>query len=360
MPKIKNEKGGILKGILIFLFVFILAAVTVVGIYTHSCLKPVGNGENSVVVTIEEGASFDEVLNELQEFKLIKSAKVAKLYARFKSVNYYAGNYTMDDGMSLDEIFAYLSDASHAHAQAVTVTIPEGKWAKEIAQILSENFPYSKDEIIQTWNDSQYLEELCKDYDFLNFNDINNDQYRIKLEGYLFPETYSFAENSSIDTITRTLLNQFDLMYQEYKNDFEQSNLSIHQIVTLASIVQFESGYEKDMKTIASVFYNRLNADMKMGSSVTVCYALYDDFTDPKDCEVQFDIDSPYNTYLYEGLPIGPILNAGKAAFEATLHPDTTDYYYFLADIYGDGTVYYSKTAEEHYQKQVELGLVYE
>lgn len=359
MPKNNTKKGGVLKGILIFLLLLIIGVAIALGLYTRSCLQPIGDGSNTVVVTVQEGSSFDDVLNELKEFHLIKSKEFAKLYAKVKDVNYYAGNYTLNDGMSLSEIFAYLSDANNAHADAVTVTIPEGKWAKEIADILAENFPYSKEEIINTWNDPEYLQTLCQDYDFLNFDDINNDQYRVKLEGYLFPETYSLATNSSIDTITRTLLNQFDLMYQKYKQDFEKSNLSTHQLVTFASIIQFESGYEKDMKTIASVFYNRLEAGMKMGSSVTVCYALYDDFNDPKDCETEYNIESPYNTYINTGLPIGPILNAGEAAFDAVLHPDTTDYYYFLADIYGDGTVYYSKTEEEHYNKQVQLGLVY-
>lgn len=359
MRKIRNNRGGAVAIILTILLLLIIAAVGVVGLYARSCLKPTGDGTVTAVITIEEGQTFDDVLDQLENDHLIKSKDVAKIYAKFNDVSYYAGNYTMNDGMDLDEIFAYLSDPSNAHADAIIVTIPEGKWAKEIADILSHSFNYAPEEFLSAWNDPSYLQTLCNDYEFLNFDDINNDQYRVKLEGYLFPETYSMDVNSSVDTITRTLLNQFNKMYQEYKTDFNKSDLSIHQIVTFASIVQFESGYEQDMPTIASVFYNRLEAGMNMGSSVTVCYALYDDFNDPKDCEIQTDIDSPYNTYLYTGLPIGPILNAGKAAFDAVLHPAQTNYYFFLADIYGDGTVYYSETEDEHYQKQVDLGLVY-
>lgn len=359
MRKIRGNRGGAVAIILTILLLLILAAVAVVGYFGYSCLKPVGNGSMTAVVTVEEGETFDDVLAQLEEARLIKNADVAKLYAKTKDVSYFAGNYTMNDGMSLDEIFEYLSDPSNAHADSVIVTIPEGTWAKEIATILAGTFDFEAHEFIDAWNDASYLETLCNDYEFLNFNDINNPAYRVKLEGYLFPETYSMDATSSIDVITRTLLNQFDKMYQDHKKEFESSKYSTHQIVTLASIVQFESGYEKDMSTIASVFYNRLNAGMKMGSSVTVCYALYDDFKDPKDCEIEFEVDSPYNTYVHEGLPIGPILNAGEAAFVATLNPAQTNYYYFLADIYGDGTVYYSETADEHYNKQVELGLVY-
>ena len=112
------------------------------------------------------------------------------------------------------------------------------------------------------------------------------------------------------------------------------------------------------MKKIAGVFYNRLNEGMKLDSSVTVCYALYDEYEDPTDCEVKTDVDSPYNTYLHSGLPIGPILNPGEQAIKAVLHPTKTDDLYFLADINGDGKVYYSKTLEEHEAKMKELGLV--
>lgn len=100
-------------------------------------------------------------------------------------------------------------------------------------------------------------------------------------------------------------------MYKENKKAFDKSDLSIHQIISLASVVQFEASEPSDMAKIAGVFYNRLDQGMKLQSSVTVCYALYDDFNDPKDCETNPEVDSPYNTYLHEGLPIGPILNPG-------------------------------------------------
>ena len=131
----------------------------------------------------------------------------------------------------------------------------------------------------------------------------------------------------------------------------------MQQILTLASIVQFESATKSDMKKIAGVFYNRLDDNMKLQSSVTVCYALYDDFKDAQDCEVNTDVDSPYNTYEHKGLPIGPILNPGEDAIDAVLHPTKSDYLYFVADINGDGKVYYSKTLEEHEKKMEELGL---
>lgn len=351
----RKKKGKI---VLIFVLILLIALVLSSLFYIFKNTSACGDGKKQEVLVIEEGESFDQVLQNLEELNLIHSKEFASLYVKFKSnIQYYAGNYTLNDGMNLNEILNFLNDSSNATKEIVTITIPEGKWAKEIAEILSQQLDYSKEEIIAYWNDETNLKEWCNTYEFLNFDDINQSVYKIKLEGYLFPETYSIEKDATLDTITRTLLNQFDVMYQEYKDDFKNSDYSIHQMVTLASVVQFESGYAKDMPTIAGVFYNRLNNGMKMQSSVTVCYALYDEFNDPKDCEVQTDIDSPYNTYLYDGLPAGPILNAGKDAFYAVLNPEENDYFYFAADIHGDGKVYYSKTYEEHLQICEELNL---
>ncbi|MGM9912583.1 endolytic transglycosylase MltG [Floccifex sp.] len=356
MSKNKGKKKIGLIGLLIVLLVIVVT-------FFVFCLKNAsacGDGSKQETLIVHEGESFNDVLSDLEKMELIHSQRFAKIFSKTKGdVSYYAGQYQLNDGMNLQEIFAYLSNPSNAKVDSVTITIPEGKWAKEIAEIIAQNFDYTKDDIISYWNDENTLRTLCDQYEFLNFDEINKAEYKIKLEGYLYPETYSIPTEASLEEITKILLNQFDCMYQEYKDDFNNSSYSVHQIVTLASVVQFESGYASDMPTIASVFYNRLNSDMMLQSSVTVCYALYDDFNDPQDCEVQTDIDSPYNTYLYSGLPVGPILNPGKEAFDAVLHPAQTDYYYFAADIHGDGKVYYSRTYDEHMQicEQLNLGL---
>ena len=118
--------------------------------------------------------------------------------------------------------------------------------------------------------------------------------------------------------------------------------------MTFASVVQFESGKADEMPIIASVFHNRFETGMRMESSVTVCYALYDKFNDFMDCESNPKIDSPYNTYLNAGLPIGPVNNPGIDALNSVLHPAKTDYFYFIADVYGDSKLIPAKTYEEH------------
>ena len=139
------------------------------------------------------------------------------------------------------------------------------------------------------------------------------------------------------------------MVYNEFADQFAQSQLSVHQLFTLASIVQYEAAKPSDMQLVAGVFYNRLAAGMKLQSSVTVCYAIdMEKDDDWMACEVNPDFDSPYNTYRVEGLPPGPILNPGRDAIQAVLQPQASDYLYFMADVKGDGTVYYAKTYAEH------------
>jgi UPF0755 protein len=196
------------------------------------------------------------------------------------------------------------------------------------------------------WNNDVFLDEMIAKYEFLS-EDILNPKTRIRLEGYLFPNTYEFFVSTNPRDVTIKLLDQTKKIYDKYKAQFEASDLSVHEVFILASIVQFEASKPEDMKKVASVFFNRLEIDMALQSSVTVCYSLYE-YDSWRDCETNSNFDSPYNTYKYRGLPVGPIMNPGEDAIVAVLDPADTDYYYFMADVYGDGTVYYAKTYAEH------------
>ena len=354
-----NKKRRFRRILLLIVLAIVLCVGIIFGFYTMN-LKPVGDGENKVDFEISEGATFDQVMDSLEKNDLIRSATVAKVYTKLNHVNtYYAGDFELNDAMSCQEIFDYLGNPKNAKKDQVTLTVTEGKWAKEIAESLAKKFPeYKASDFEDKWNDISYIKKLAKDYTFLDTKTLNNKNYKIKLEGYLFPDTYSFNEDATIDEITRTFLNRFQEVYDTYETEIDNSDYSLQEILSLASVVQYESATTSDMKEIAGVFYNRLDDGMKLDSSVTVCYALYDQMNSAQDCEVETDIDSPYNTYLHSGIPIGPILNPGEDAIKAVLNPTKSDYYYFLADINGDGKVYYSKTLEEHEAKMKELGLV--
>lgn len=341
------------------LFLLIVCLIVSPFLYYFNSLRPVGDGAEKVSFKIEDGQTYDQVLENLESKHLIKSATMAKIYSRFRTnATYYAGNFTLNDGMSTGEVLNYIGNVKNSLKNQIKITIPEGTWAKEAAASIAAKYDYSTKEILSKWNDIKYIKKLAKDYKFLDPKVLNNSDYKVKLEGYLFPDTYAFDSDATIDEITRTFLDRFEKVYEKYESQIKKSNYSLQEILSLASVVQFESATTRDMRKIAGVFYNRLDKDMKLESSVTVCYALYDDFEDPKDCEVNTDEESPYNTYLHKGIPIGPILNPGETAIQAALNPIKSDDLYFVADVNGDGTVYYSKTYEDHQKKMEELGLV--
>lgn len=350
MKKLKEQIMSMKRIYLVLagaVIVLLIACITIVLLYQNA-LRPVSSKSKEVQFEIKEAETMDSVLTRLEEEGIIKSAAFAKWYVKFHDAGHIkAGTFVLDTSWDTAEVLAYLNDANAALAKQATITLPEGIWAKEIAAKISEETSVSKEELLALWNDETFLKKMIEQYDFLD-ESILNDAYRVKLEGYLYPETYSFLKESSAEEITVRLLDEFDKIYQEYRKDFEKSSLSTHEIVILASMIQFEASKAEDMYLVSGVFYNRLGIDMPLQSSVTVCYALYDDFAHASDCETNADIDSPYNTYQHNGLPIGPILNPGKVAIDAALHPQESDYLYFIADIYGDGTLYYAKTFEEH------------
>jgi len=341
---IRNRK--LLIGAIVTAFVLIVFLGSF--LFYQFSLRPVASESELVTFEVMEGDSSSSVITRLDEQGIIQNATMAKIYARFQCLHEVkAGSFQLDKSWSTREILRYLNDANHANAHQVTITFREGIWAKDIAAALEEKLDVSADELIALWNDETYLKTLIDKYEFLS-DDILNDQVRVALEGYLYPETYAFELDATKEEITETFLNQFEKVYETYKDDLSSSNVSMHDIITMASMVQYEASTTEDMGLVSGVFYNRLAINMHLGSSVTICYALYDEYKTAEDCELNANIDSPYNTYLYAGLPVGPILNPGKDAIMAALHPTENDYYYFMADIYGDGTVYYARTQEEH------------
>ncbi len=346
----KKKKRKIRFDRIILLLVFVCALISgVVFLKYSNAQKAVSSTSEEITFTVESGSSSKSVINKLQEEGIIRDSTFGYLYAKNNHLtDIKAGDYTLDKSWTLNEILTKLNDASSAIAYDATVTIVEGDWAKHIADKIAGVTSVTSDELIALWNNEEYLRSIMNDYPFLT-EDIFNENIRIKLEGYLAPNTYNFFQETTAEEVTKKILDESLSIYQKYENEIKKSSLSIHELYTLASIVQYESGNIDDMKKIAEVFYNRMEIGMPLQSSVTVCYALdinkSDDWTA---CEVNPNYDSLYNTYKYQGLPPGPIQNPGEDALEAVLNPDQNNYLYFMADVYGDGTVYYAETYEEH------------
>lgn len=351
----KKHKGFIIGLALVLILVFVALGGI---IFYQSELKAPGSSQENTAVVVEEGESLDALIKDLKDKGLIRSELAAKIYNVLHKSERYAGIFELTNSMSVPEIFETIGNPANAQLDYATVMIPEGTWAKDTAKILSDALPNLKyEELLALWNDSAYIQQLAQDYPFLDPAILDNSQYFVKLEGYLFPQTYFIDFNMNADQVTRMLLDQFEKVYEKYKADIDASGYTVQQIVTLASIIQFESGIASEMPDISGVLHNRLNQGMPLQSSVTVCYALYDQFTSPQQCETEYDIDSPYNTYIHSGLPIGPILNPGEAAIAAAVHPADNDYLFFVSDIHGDGKTYFATTYEEHMQNVERFGL---
>lgn len=317
-------------------------------LYYQVSLQPTSSKSEMVDFEVVEGDSASAVIERLADESIIKNATAAKLYARFNGLtDIKAGHFQLDRSWDTGELLSYMNESKNASGKQIRITVIEGMWAKDIAAEVEKKLGIQAADLLKLWNDETYLRSLIDRYEFLD-DSILNDQTRVRLEGYLYPETYSFEADATKEEVTETFLNQFANVYHNLKADIAKDGRSVHDIITLASLVQYEAKTAADMGMIAQVFENRLAIDMKLQSSVTICYALYEEYKNAMDCEVNSDIDSPYNTYLHNGLPIGPILNPGEDAIKAVLHPTDNDYLYFMADIYGDGKVYYAKTLEEH------------
>lgn len=338
-----------IRNLLITLVILIILIIAGGSFYINSALKSMGDYSEKVIFEVRNNASIRTVLSDLKDSGLIGDDNLSYYYIRFfKDVDFKAGTYELDKTMDFNSIVDYISDSRNAIIDAVKITFTEGEWLKHYALKIEEYTNVSYDDIMNYWNDIEILRELIDKYPFLS-DDILNSDIRYPLEGYLFPNTYEFYRETTPEEITTKLLDETLKIYNRHEDLFKKSEMSTHEIFTLASIVQYEAAKAEDMHDIAGVFYNRMAISMPLQSSVTICYAMdIDKDTDWRQCEYNPDYDSPYNTYTHYGLTPGPILNPGESAIVSVLEPSNHDYYYFMADVCGDGKVYYSKTYEEH------------
>ena len=347
MKALKSKLGTFL----LILLVLLLGAGGFAYKMYSDAQKPVQTESEVVVFRAERGCYAKCTLERLEEQGLIRNATLGYLYAKQNNLTEICfGDYELNKNMGLQKILTELNDPTAALSDQVLVTITEGKWASEIAALLEEQVGTSAQELLDLWNDTTYVESLMVDYPFIR-EEVLNEDLRVKLEGYLHPDTYYFKPNSSADTITRKLLDETLKVYEKYREGFAESDFNIHEVFTLASIVQYESGYDADNAGIAGVFINRLNDPYfdsiggYLQSNVTAQYAWNSRDVDPE-LDVNKQIVSLYNTYAYPGLPIGPVCNMGEACIKAVLYPEQHDYFYFLAD--KTGQVHYAHDYTEH------------
>lgn len=353
-----NEAKTIRKIVFIVFIIILLALSGIIGggyLYIKSALEPVDpTNKEPIEVTIPIGSSPSAISRILEENNIVKNAKVFRYYTKFKNESgFQAGEYTLNQSMNFDEIIKSLKSGILMGDPTFKLVIPEGKQLEEIATIIAEQTEYTQEEIMNTVDDPEYVKDLISRYPNILTEEILNKDIKHPLEGYLFPATYPFYEKKpSIEMIVETMLEQSEKILVQYVGLFEGNKYidSTHKLLTFASLIEEEATAQTDREKISSVFYNRLDAGMKLQTDPTVLYALgehkkrvlYD----------HLDEDSPYNTYMVKGLTPGPIANAGESSLSAALNPAETDFLYFLAAPTGE--VYYSRTLDEHNAKKAQ------
>ena len=339
------------RNIAIALLIFFTAIVLFLGLYYNINMAKVSEDSTLKEITIEEG-SIDSIANTLKENNLIKNITIFKVYLRLTNkTNLKAGIYNFSENMGVKKIVTLLEKGSNINPDEITITFKEGINIRTVAKLIANNTDNTFDDIINKIKDTSYINSLIDEYWFLT-EDIKNENIYYPLEGYLYPNTYRFnSREVSIEDVFKKMLDETDRKLSKYRNALEGDNLSIHQLITLASIVELEGAKADDRKAVAGVFYNRLNSTSypTLGSDATTYYASkIDDWSYSLTSKELNDCTNMYNTRCSSntGLPIGPICNPSIESIEATINPESHEYYFFVADC--QGKVYLTKNSIEH------------
>lgn len=347
------------KSTKIILIVIIVAILIVIGtgigffIWYNKSLEPMNKtaslGQNLIRVEIQGKMGAGSIAELLEKENIIKSAKAMKIYCKVNNINILqAGKYDFDTAEDLPTIVEHMVNGDFA-SDEIKITFIEGKNMRWFAKTIAEKTINTEDDVFELLEDEEYIDSLIEKYWFLT-DDIKNEDIYYPLEGYLLPDTYVFENDEvSVKTIFNVILNYTEKYLEKYKEAFEESDLTIHEIMTLASITELEGKSLEDREEIIGVFFNRLNEGMSLGSDVTTYYAFKVDMGDRDLTAKELNTENPYNTRGPEmsgKLPVGPICNPSKSAIEAVFNYKETDAFYFVAD--KNGKVYFTKTNEEH------------
>ncbi|WP_232695521.1 endolytic transglycosylase MltG [Brevibacillus daliensis] len=338
----KRRSGILLKGLIGFLLL-ILVVGGVGTYYVYQQLKPVTLA-GEIEVEIPSGSSLSSIANKLEEKGVIKNATVFSYYVRYEGTGatLKAGTYQFSGSPTVSSLIDTLSKGSKA--EVVRFTIPEGWNVTQIAQGLAEKGLIDREKFLKEVNEGDFSQ-----FDFVSAIPKKEGR-KYRLEGYLFPETYEVKKGADEHEIILTMLRQFEKEWKpEWNEELKKRNMTPDDAVNLASIVEREVVNDKERPTVAGIFYNRIRDNWKLQSCATVQFVLgkQRDVITFKDLEVE----SPYNTYIHEGLPPGPIASPGRASLDAVAKPEQNDYFFFVTKKDGTQEHYFSKTFAEHASK---------
>lgn len=332
--------------ILKYLFVLIIVIALIGGGWYISLTRSFDAGiipGEDVFFSIEEGSTLTKVAHSLEDNGIIAKASSLLWLARLEGEKaVLAADYQFPPEFTLRDLYRAITEGEALSLES-QVTLIEGLNTEEIAGVFEKKgLVSSADEFVAAVTSN--LDAFKKEFDFLATIPVSGS-----LEGYLFPDTYRFFDDATSEDIMRRMLNNLDnKLNDKMRSAIEKSGRTIHEVMTLASIIEKEVPEPEDMKTIAGIFVNRLDIGMALQADSTINYLT----KSGRDRSTQEDleIDSLYNTYKYPGLTPGPISNPGLNAIKAAIYPDDTDYLYFLTD--KAGKVYYAESFAEHQENR--------
>ena len=359
-----KKKKSHLKAFFISLLIF-LALISAGGYfgyqYVQSSLQPVdADSKQYVTVQIPEGSNVQEIGKTLEDAGLIKHGLVFSLYAKYKNyADLKSGYYNLQKSMSTEDIIHELQKGGTAEAQEpvlATLTIPEGYTIDQMAQAVGQlqgdfKEPLTADAFLAKVQDENFIsQEVAKYPSLLESLPTKESGARYRLEGFLFPATYSIKESTTVESLIDEMLAAMDKTLAPHYSTIKSKNLTVNELLTIASLVEKEGAKTDDRKLIAGVFYNRLNLGMPLQSNIAILYAqgkLGQKISLADDAGIDTSINSPYNVYTNLGLMPGPVDSPSLDAIESSINQTKSENLYFVADV-TDGKVYYASNKEEH------------
>ena len=360
----KKKKKSHLKGFLVTVLVLLIlfGAGGFFGLrYAESALQPVDpNSKQYMTVQIPDGSNVQEIGSTLEKSGVIKNGLVFTLYVKYKNYNELkSGYYNLQKSMSVEDVIKELQKGGTPEPQEVTLanlTIPEGYTLEQIAQTVGQlqgdfKEPLTAEAFLAKVQDENFIaQEVAKYPNLLESLPTKDSGVRYRLEGYLFPATYTIKENTTVESLIDSMLAAMDKNLSSHYATIKEKNLTVNELLTIASLVEKEGAKTEDRKLIAGVFYNRLNLGMPLQSNIAILYAegkLGQNISLADDAAIDTSIDSPYNDYTKVGLMPGPVDSPSLDAIESSINQTKSDYLYFVANVQ-DGKVYYATTLEEH------------
>lgn len=355
--RLKNKKNNKFKEFLAVFIIIIMVSCIAILSYSYYLTTPVDKDNNNKInVEVKESYGASAIANILYEKNLIKSPIMFKIYSKLGAGNeFYVGNFEISQNMNISEILTVLTSKDKANSGKM-LSIIEGENIKTIAKKVSEITSISEDEFLKTVNNQEFINKLKKEFPNLITNDLDSVNLKYKLEGYLYPAKYNIdaSNENNVELLIKQMISTTNSKVIPY---FEKNNknwniagvdkeITIHDYITMASILEKESTANNDNETIAGVFLNRLSLNMALQTDPTVYYSVNRQQSSGVITIQELQNKDLYNTYVYPGLPPGPIASPGEASYKALNNSKNHDYIYFLHA--KDGKAYFSKTYAEH------------